>query len=168
MTRPLAQLRPQIHLRLGEDTAPARVYAGLIGAYHSLGYPQATGAQLQYLVCLGDRPLACLRFGPAAWKLASRDQYIGWSARARQQRLAWVANNDRFLILPGVDVPHLASSVLAATLCQLRADWPRVYGHDLALAETFIEAQRFSGTQEHFERRFVHLRQPLGVHYFVR
>ena len=67
--------------------------------------------QLKYLVCWADRPVACLRFGPAAWKLASRDHYIGWSAQARQQRLAWVVNNDRCLILPGVRIPHLASGV---------------------------------------------------------
>lgn len=143
---PLAEFLPQIQLHLVRDAARARTYAGLIGAYHYLGYQQATGAQLKYLVCLADRPIACLSFGPAAWKLASRDHYIGWSGQARQQHLAWVVNNDRCLILPGVRIPHLASYVLAATLRRLRADWQRVYGHDLALAETFIEQDRFGGT----------------------
>lgn len=143
---PLAEFRAQIEVRLVQDVAQARAYSGLIGAYHYLGYQQATGAQLKYLVCWADRPMACLSFGPAAWKLASRDHYIGWSAQARQQRLSWVVNNDRFLILPGVRIPHLASYVLAATLRGLRADWQRVYGHDLALAETFIEQDRFRGT----------------------
>ncbi|MBI2925636.1 MAG: DUF4338 domain-containing protein [Verrucomicrobia bacterium] len=110
-----------------------------------MGYQQATGAQLKYLVWWADRPIACLGFGPAAWKLAARDHYLGWSPQARQQRLAWVVNNDRFLILPGIQGPPLASSVLAATLRWLRPDWQRVYGQDLALAETFIEAERFSG-----------------------
>ena len=142
---PLAGFLPQIQLRLVQDAAQARTYAGLIGAYHYLGYQQATGAQLKYLVCWADRPIACLSFGPAAWKLTSRDDYIGWSVQARQHRLDWVVNNDRFLILPGVKIPHLASHVLAATLRRLRADWQRVYGHDLALAETFIEKDRFRG-----------------------
>jgi len=143
---PLAQFRPQIQLRLVQDAAHARVYAGLIGAYHYLGYQQATGAQLKYLVWYADRPMACLSFGPAAWKLASRDHYIGWSAPERQARLAWVVNNDRFLILPGVQIRFLASYVLGATLRRLRADWQQVYGRDLALAETFIEADRFRGS----------------------
>ena len=143
---PLAQFRPQIQLRLVQDAAHARVYAGLIGAYHYLGYQQATGAQLKYLVWYADRPLAGLSFGPAAWKLAPRDRYIGWSAPARQARLAWVVNNDRFLILPGVQIRHLASYVLGATLRRLRADWQKVYRQDLALAETFIEADRFCGS----------------------
>lgn len=143
---PLADFLPQIQVRLVQDPEQARTYAGLIGAYHYLGYQQATGAQLKYLVCWADRPIACLSFGPAAWKVASRDTYIGWSVPVRQQRLPWVVNNDRFLILPGVKIAHLASYVLAATLRRLRADWQRVYGHDLALAETFIERDRFRGT----------------------
>jgi len=143
---PLAQLLPRIEVRLVQDAAQARTYSGLIGAYHYLGYQQATGAQLKYLVCWADRPIACLSFGPAAWKLASRDHYVGWSAQARQERLSWIVNNERFLILPGVRIAHLASHVLVATLRRLRADWQRVYGHDLALAETFIEQDRFRGT----------------------
>lgn len=143
---PLAEFRPQIQLRVVQNAAHAQLYAGLIGAYHYLGYQQATGAQLKYLVWYADRPIACLSFGPAAWKLASRDHYIGWSAQTRQARLDWVVNNERFLIVPGVEIPHLASYVLAATLRRLRADWQQAYGHDLALAETFIEADRFRGS----------------------
>jgi hypothetical protein len=146
LTGPLTQFRSQIQVRLVQEVAHARVYAGLIGTYHYLGYQQATGAQLKYLVWHADRPIACLSFGPAAWKLAARDDYIGWSAPVRQQRLAWVVNNDRFLIAPGIQVPHLASYVLGATLRRLRGDWQRIYGHDLALAETFIEADRFGGS----------------------
>jgi Druantia protein DruA len=142
----LAEFRSQLTLRLVREAVHARIFAGLIGAYHYLGYQQATGAQLKYLVWYADRPIACLSFGPAAWKLAPRDHYIGWSARARQARLDWVVNNDRFLIVPGVHIRHLASYVLAATLRRLRADWQAVYGHDLALAETFIEAGRFRGS----------------------
>lgn len=143
---PLAGFLAQLDVRLVQDAAQARTYAGLIGAYHYLGYQQATGAQLKYLVCWADRPIACLSFGPAAWKLTSRDHYIGWPDPLRQQRLSWVVNNDRFLILPGVRIPHLASHVLAGTLGRLRADWQRVYRQDLALAETFIEEDRFGGT----------------------
>ncbi len=143
---PLAGFRARIQVRLVQDAVQTRTYAGLIGAYHYLGYQQATGAQLKYLVCLEDRPIACLSFGPAAWKLASRDQYIGWSAQAREQRLSWVVNNDRFLILPGVRIANLASHALAAVLRRLRTDWRRIHGHDLALAETFIEQDRFRGT----------------------
>jgi len=120
LTGPLTQFRSRIQVRLVQEVAHARVYAGLIGTYHYLGYQQATGAQLKYLVWYTGRPIACLSFGPAAWKLAARDHYIGWSAPVRPQRLAWVVNNDRFLIAPGIQIPHLASYVLAATLRRLR------------------------------------------------
>jgi len=142
---PLAEFGSQLTLNLVRERAHARLFAGLIGAYHYLGYQQATGAQLKYLVWHAARPIACLSFGPAAWKVAPRDQYIGWSAQARQARLDWVVNNERFLIVPGVHIPHFASYVLGATLRRLRTDWHAVYGHDLALAETFIEADRFGG-----------------------
>lgn len=145
LTGTLAEVRPQLQLQLVRQAAHAQIFAGLIGAYHYLGYQQATGAQLKYLVWHAQRPVACLSFGPAAWRVAARDQYIGWSPRARQARLPWVANNERFLIVPGVRIPHLASYVLGATLRRLRADWHAVYGQDLALAETFIEAERFRG-----------------------
>ena len=134
-----------IRLCLVEGAEALAAYAGLIGAYHYLGYRQATGAQLKYWVLFRDRPLACLSFGPAAWKLAARDGYIGWSAETRQARLSGIVNNDRFLLLPWVRVPQLASFVLAGTLRRLRADWQRVYGQELALAETFIERDRFAG-----------------------
>ena len=143
---PLAEFRLQLKLELVREAAHARVFAGLIGAYHYLGYQQATGAQLKYLVWYADRPIACLSYGPAAWKVAPRDRYIGWSAQARQAHLDWVVNNDRFLIVPDVTIRHLASYVLGATLRRLRTDWQAVYGHDLALAETFIEADRFGGS----------------------
>jgi hypothetical protein len=143
---PLTEFRPQLKLELVREAAQARVFAGLIGAYHYLGYQQATGAQLKYLVWYADRPIACLSYGPAAWKVAPRDRYIGWSAQARQAHLDWVVNNERFLIAPEVTIRHLASYVLGATLRRLRADWQAVYGHDLALAETFIEADRFGGS----------------------
>lgn len=146
LTGALAQFRSRITLELVREPAHARVFAGLIGAYHYLGYQQPTGAQLKYLAWYGQRPIACLSFGPAAWKLASRDAYIGWSAPTRQARLDWVVNNDRFLIVPGVEIRYLASHLLAAGLRRLRADWQRVYGHDVVLAETFIEADRFRGS----------------------
>jgi hypothetical protein len=77
-----------------------------------LGYQQAQGAQIKYLARYRDRPVACLSFGPAAFRVAARDRFIGWSAQQRQERLPWVVNNDRFLLLPWVVVPHLASFVV--------------------------------------------------------
>ena len=143
---PLPSMREDVRIDLVEGAQPARLFKGLIGAYHYLGYRQATGAQVKYLVTYRDRPVACLSFGPAAFKVAARDQFIGWSAPQRQARLAWVVNNNRFVLLPWVDAPNLASFVLSRCVRRLRCDWQRVYQQDLVLVETFIEKDRFRGS----------------------
>jgi hypothetical protein len=142
---PLAPLRDQIRVRCVQSGPDLRLFKSLIGHYHYLGYRQATGAHLNYLVGYQDRPIAALSFGPAAWKVAVRDQFLGWSAAQRQERLSWIVNNNRFLIPSWVQVPQLASFVMSRCLRRLRTDWQRVYGHDLALVETFIQADRFVG-----------------------
>lgn len=141
----LGSLRDRITLQLAQCRQQTQLFKSLIGSYHYLGYQQPTGAQLKYLAFFEDRPIACLSFGPAAYKIAPRDQFIGWTVAQRQQRLSWLVNNDRFLILPSVQVPHLASWMLSRCLRRLRSDWQQVYRHDLALAETFIEEDRFAG-----------------------
>jgi hypothetical protein len=142
----LQGFQSQLRLELVQHSKQLALYRGLVGTYHYLGYQQATGAQLRYITYLEDRPIACLGFGPAAWKVGARDQFIGWSAPARQQNLRWVVNNDRFVILPGVQIKCLASHLLGRAVRQLSRDWQRVYGHELVLVETFVEKQRFAGT----------------------
>ena len=141
----LASIRSQLQVSLVQGPEPARLFKGLVGTYHYLGYQQAQGGQVKYLAQYRDRPVACLSFGPAAFRVAARDQFIGWSAQQRQARLPWVVNNDRFLILPWVSVPHLASFLLSRCLRRLRSDWQQIYHQDLALAETFIQKDRFTG-----------------------
>lgn len=137
--------RDRMQLTLVRGQHERRMFNGLIGTYHYLGYQQPTGAQLKYLAFYGDQTVACLSFGPAAFKVAARDRFIGWPARAREERLSWLVNNDRFLILPWIKVPELASWLLSGCLRRLRKDWQLVYRHDLALCETFVEQDRFAG-----------------------
>ena len=92
------------------------------------------------------RELAVMVFGAAAWKVAARDQWIGWSMEQRVARLGWIANQQRFLILPWVRVPHLASHLLALAGRRLSADWQSRYGHPVWLLETFVDQERFAGT----------------------
>lgn len=132
---------------LAQRGQPQRaLIARCLQAHHYLGYPDPLG-QLHYLVQdRQGREVACLLFGPAAWKVAARDALIGWSAGQRQASLGHVANNSRFLILPGVQTPHLASHILAGTVRRLRADWLAQHGRALWLVETFVERERFAGT----------------------
>ena len=143
---PLPSMREELRIDLAEGAEAGRLFKGLVGTYHYLGYQQAKGAQVKYLVRYRERPVACLSFGPAAFKVAARDQFIGWSVPQRQARLAWVVNNDRFLLLPWMEVPNLASWVLSRCVRRLRSDWQRIYQQDLVLVETFIEKDRFRGS----------------------
>ena len=142
---PLASLKQEIQVRVVRESTETDVFKELVGTYHYLGGQPAAGAQVRYLAWYRDRPVAGMRFGPAAWRVAARDRFIGWSAAQRQARLPWVVNNDRFVIPPWVQVPGLASLVLSRCLRRLAADWQEVYRQELALAETFIEQERFTG-----------------------
>jgi hypothetical protein len=126
----------------------ARVeWAAALATWHYLGYRGTVGENLQYTVRDGrGQLLACLLFGSAAWTCRARDTFIGWSRTQCAARLSWLTNNTRFLILPSVRVPHLASWVLGAILRRLSQDWQRKYGHPIALVETFVERDRFAGT----------------------
>ena len=105
------------------------------------------GENLKYLARdRTGRPLACLLFGAAAWKARARDEWIGWTVAQRERALPLLANNTRFLILPWVRVPQLASHLLGAVARRLDADWRAKYGHGIALLETFVERERFRGT----------------------
>jgi len=125
---------------------PRALFAALLGHYHYLSHRGSVGENLQYLVSdRRGRALACVLFGAAAWQCKARDQYIGWDAPTRQRRLGYVANNTRFLILPWVKVPHLASHVLGRIARQISEDWRRKYGHPVHLLETFVDTSRFHG-----------------------
>jgi len=119
----------------------------LLCRYHYLPYSGAVGENIKYLAFDGSaRPLGCLLYGAAAWKLSIRDQFIGWSKKQREANLCYLANNLRFLILPWVRVKNLASHLLSASLSMLCAHWQCKYGHPVYLVETFVECERFRGT----------------------
>ncbi len=132
--------------RAGQRQRRERLHNSLVARYHYLGYRQPTGAALKYLCYCGERVVAALGFGAAAWKVACRDAFIGWEPAVREANLPGVVNNDRFVILPWVRVPHLASFLLGHCLRRLRRDWMAHYATPIVLAETFVERERFAGT----------------------
>lgn len=145
---PLANLVP-LDLREVSSSCPAdrALWEGLLHQFHYLSYRSPVGENLQYLAReRSGRPVACLLFGAAAWQCADRDQYIGWDGATRAGRLHLIANNTRFLVMPWVDAPCLASHVLGLVLRRIGSDWQRKYGHPIHLLETFVERGRFAGT----------------------
>jgi len=142
---PLWALQPLV-IRQVRRTDEESLFNGLIERYHYLGYSQPVGEQLKYLVCTQDRPVACLAWSSGPWHMGPRDRYIGWSPAVRRRHLHLVAYNTRFLILPWVKVPHLASHLLGRMARQISADWQRVYGHPIHYLETFVDRDRYKGT----------------------
>jgi hypothetical protein len=121
--------------------------AAALAQFHYLGWGGTVGENLQYAVTNdAGRLLACVTFGSPAWKCGARDVFIGWTALQRQQYLHRTTNNTRFLILPFVQIPHLASWILGQVLRRLAADWAAKYGHRIVLVETFVDRSRFRGT----------------------
>jgi hypothetical protein len=141
----LAQIQP-LEFELVRRTGGESFFNGLLEHYHYLGYTQPVGEHLKYLVHSRGRPIACLVWSSAPRHLGSRDRFIGWSAQARRQNIRWLAYNTRFLILPWVKVPHLASHLLGRVARRLPLDWERIYGHAVYLLETFVDPERFRGT----------------------
>ena len=125
----------------------SQLFRSFLTAYHYLDYRGPVGKNIGYLIYdKRNRPLACLLFGAAAWQTAPRDQFIGWSHEIRKLNLELVINNHRFLILPWVKVPNLASYLLGAISKQIGKDWLLKYNHPIYLLETFVQKDRFKGT----------------------
>lgn len=136
---------PALQLRRVTAGSNSRLWNELIARYHYLGYQPLVGAQLRYLADDGDRLLAVLGFSAAAWRVAPRDEFIGWTEAQRQAQLHRVVNHSRFLILPWVRVRNLGSSLLSLAARQLPDDWSATYHYRPVLLETFVD-ERFRGT----------------------
>jgi hypothetical protein len=148
-TRPLqanlAQIQP-LELRQVRRTGEEGLFNSLLQEHHYLGYTQPVGEHLKYLAYAQGRPVACLAFCSAPRHLGSRDRFIGWSAAARRKNIRLLAYNTRFLVLPWVTVPHLASHLLGRVARQVSRDWEQLYGHPVHFLETFVDPVRFRGT----------------------
>ncbi|MDP2858169.1 MAG: DUF4338 domain-containing protein [Bacillota bacterium] len=135
-----------LHLDPVEPSKASHLWNEYIARYHYLGYQPLPGAQLRYFATAHGKVLALMGFGAAAWKIAPRDRFIGWTAEQRQSRLQLVVNNARFLLLPWVHCQNLASRLLSMATRRLADDWQKRYGYRPVLVETFVESPRFRGT----------------------
>jgi hypothetical protein len=137
-----------VQLQLIDNIDDRRLFRQYIQRYHYLGYKVPYGAQLRYFVRSLQPPcplMACLLFTSAAWKMAPRDAHIGWSPATRQVNLPMIVNNSRFLILPWVKVPNLASHILSLAARQLPRDWLAAYCARPVLLETLVDGTRYHG-----------------------
>jgi SRSO17 transposase len=141
----LEQYRP-LRWELVGTAAQRRQWRQLLAAHHYLGAAELVGANLKYLVFgrEGDL-LGAVGWQSAVQHLGCRDRLLGWTAVQRARALQHVVNNVRFLVLPWVQVPNLASVILSESLWILQRDWLAHYSEAVWLAESFVDRQRFSG-----------------------
>ena len=145
VTGNLKDLRP-LHVEIMSSKTELVQFKSYIDQYHYLGFNRFIGERMAYMIYSCDgRALGCFLFGSAAWSCRDRDQHIGWNKEQRKRRLNMLTNNVRFLILPWVRVPHLASHILSLITRRVSDDWERKYGHPVYLLETFVD-RRFKGT----------------------
>jgi len=126
----------------GEEIA----WNNLMREHHYLGFHSLTGKTLKYVALLDGQWVALIGWGSAALKSRHREKWVGWSQEQKAKRLKFTANNQRFLILPGIQIKNLASKILALNIRRLPADWLSAHGHPVLLVETFVDHSRFNGT----------------------
>lgn len=157
---PLDRLGP-VALHPVSSRAESAQWNELIASHHYLGYSPLPGAQRRYFVTASGEPLALIGISAAAWSCKPRDDFIGWDPKRRAARLHLVVGNSRFLVLPWVRVPNLASASLGLLARRIGADWQAAYGYRPVLMETFVESGRFKGTS-YRAAGWVHLGQTTG------
>lgn len=129
-----------------QNSNQSHLWNEYIQRYHYLGYAPVPGDQIRYIVRFQDQTVALLSFRAAVWKTAPRDQFIGWTHPKRKENLHLIINNARFLILPWVQTPNLASRILSMATKRVAHDWKHLYQYTPVLVETFVEISRFTGT----------------------
>lgn len=138
-----------IHLEQVTSEDQRLLWRELVGRYHYLGHTVPFGAQLRYLMWASKPERAvvgCVQLSSPAWRMATRDRWVGWDDGVRARNLQHIVCNSRFLILPWVKVGNLASATLAAVARRVVEDWPRSYGVEPYLLETMVDRERFAGT----------------------
>jgi hypothetical protein len=144
LTQPVDQLA-DLALHPVVEPSQSALYNALVDRYHYLGLAAMAGAQMRYLIGWEGGFLGVLGFGAAAWRVRDRDRFIGWDEASRRAHLHLVIGNARFLILPWVHCPHLASKVLALGLGRLPTDFRQRYGYSPVLVESFVQEDRVPG-----------------------
>jgi len=145
MGKKLSAIQP-LEFRQVRRTPAEKLFNSLLAEYHYLGYTQPVGEHLKYIVYAQNQPVACLSWSSAPRHIGCRDRFIGWTQDLRKINLHLMAYNSRFLLLPWVRVPHLASHILGRMSRILSTDWQTFYRHPVYYLETFVDKSRFAGT----------------------
>ena len=142
---PLREIRP-LEIKQVRRSGEEGLFGSFLEAYHYLGYTQPVGEHLKYMICAKGTPVACMAWSSAPRHIGCRDRHIGWSQALRRRNIHFLAYNTRYLILPWVKVPSLASHILSVVARRISRDWEALYCHPIHFLETFVDPERFRGT----------------------
>jgi hypothetical protein len=146
---PLAMSLPAlgpIEIRQVRRTPQESLFGALLKQHHYLGYTPPVGEHLKYLIYARGQPIAALAWSASTPNVGHRNSFIGWTREQSIRNIHLIAYNTRYLILPWVRVPHLASHLLGRMARRISRDWQQLYGHPVYLLETFVDPERFAGT----------------------
>ncbi len=138
-----------VALKLVETGEDRRQWRDWVGRHHYLGCTVPFGAYLRYFATVTHPQLqrvGCIQVSSPAWRMAPRDRWIGWDEEQRVRGLQRIVQNSRFLLMPWVKIPHLASATLAQLARQISHDWEAHYAVRPVLLETLVDPSRFRGT----------------------
>ena len=136
----------ELEIRQVRRSDQEKLFNSLIETYHYLRYTRPVGEHLKYMVWAKGRPIACMAWSSPIQHLGCRDQHIGWNKEQRLANRHFIGYNTRYLIMPWVRVPHLASHLLGVFAKRISRDWEDLYHHPLYFLETFIEPTLYKGT----------------------
>lgn len=135
----------KIEFKLANSKNELNLWDLLVKKYHYLDSSRIVGRQLKYLIFFDDRPIACLGWGDSSWNIRCREEWIGWTKKQLTKNRHLIINNVRFLILPWVQVPNLASYILSNCSHMARNDWEKKYGFQPVLLESYVDINKFRG-----------------------
>lgn len=142
----ITEMPPEISVDFVHSRRQSRIWNALIARYHYLGLSTPVGRLVRYLVYGNEQLLGAISFSECAWNVAPRNTLLRGLGMSESDIREHVLSNNRFLILPSVTVPNLASRVLALALRAVRSDWLHRYGYAPLAVETFVDPRRYRGT----------------------
>lgn len=137
---------PPLRTRIATRAAERKRCQRLLEQEHALGSRLTKGRSLYQIVCRQEAWVGIILWTGSSWHLKARDEWIGWDAVTRSERLQLVVQQGRFLVLEERREPNLASQILGAAVRDLPAQWEQSFGYRPLLAETFTDPESHAGT----------------------
>ncbi len=122
-----------------------KLFNNLIDQYHYLEYTELVGEHLKCIVFVEERPIVCLAFSSAPYRILHRDRFIGLFLEMIEKNLHFLAYNSWFFILPWVHVPLLVSNLLAKYARGISEDWLTLNKYPVFWLKTFVDIYLFKG-----------------------